>query len=425
MRVRLVRARNEGRAPARAGDGMRDRAASRDVRIGRQVACRRDDDDGSRGRPPAAQVPERDQRAPVEGHGRLAGVVPAEAHAHGGEPVFTELLERQERELPVHRHVQGDARGLLERARQAARDDDGEVSLDVDAVRGEHDDDLGVGGIQPAGELAHPGLRRPSEVGRTGRTRLGDGEVAVRGDAGEDEAGVGSDGRRVVGSHGATLPPAGDIAGSAVPCAAMGIEIRHVAVMGLMGAGKTTVGSAVAERLGWSFRDSDADIEASTGRTVRELGAEVGVPAMHDLEARQLLDALDDPVPSVVSAAASTIDVEACRRRLTGADVVVLWLRAEPATLAARFGSSPHRPWYGSDPATFLAEEATRRDPLFESVHPAVVDVDGLEKADVVAAALQALERAGLRVPAPGSAGMPDRPGALGRMDLQPHDDRV
>jgi shikimate kinase len=205
----------------------------------------------------------------------------------------------------------------------------------------------------------------------------------------------------------------------------MSIEIRHVAVMGLMGAGKTTVGSAVAERLGWSFRDSDADIEATTGRTVKELGAEIGVPAMHDLEARQLLDALDDATPSVVSAAASTIDVEACRRRLVGPDVVVLWLRAAPATLAARFGSSSHRPAYGPDPATFLASQAALRDPLYESVHPAVVDVDDLAKADVVAAALQALERAGLCVPAPRSAGTSDGPGGLGRMDLQPHDDRV
>lgn len=173
-------------------------------------------------------------------------------------------------------------------------------------------------------------------------------------------------------------------------------EIRHVAVVGLMGAGKSTVGSAIARALAWSFRDSDADIEATTGHTVKELGAEEGVPAMHELEARQLLAALDDPTPSIVSAAASTIDVEACRQRLVQPDVVVLWLRARPATLAARFGSSSHRPWYGSDPATFLADQAARRDPLYESLRPAIVDVDGLDAAAVVSVALDALEAAGL-----------------------------
>ena len=197
--------------------------------------------------------------------------------------------------------------------------------------------------------------------------------------------------------------------------------IRHVAVVGLMGAGKSTVGSALARALGWSFRDSDADIEATTGETVRELGAEVGVPAMHDLEARQLLAALDDVAPSVVSAAASTIDVEACRERLVEPDIAVLWLRAKPATLAARFGSSPHRPSYGPDPATFLADQAGRRYPLFETVRPAVVDVDGLDEGEVVAAAFRALERAGLPLSAPGPAtGTSQGPGGPGRMDLQP-----
>ena len=200
--------------------------------------------------------------------------------------------------------------------------------------------------------------------------------------------------------------------------------IRHVAVVGLMGAGKSTVGSAVATALGWSFRDSDADIEATTGHTVKELGAEEGIPAMHDLEARQLLAALDDPAPSVVSAAASTIDVEACRQRLGASDVVVLWLRAQPATLAARFGSSPHRPRYGTDPATFLADQAARRYPLYESVHPVTVDIDGRDEAAVVAAALLALERAGVPLPGPAPAGgVPRGPGDPGRMDLQHHHD--
>ena len=88
--------------------------------------------------------------------------------------------------------------------------------------------------------------------------------------------------------------------------------VRHVAVVGMMGSGKTTVGSLLATLLGWPLRDSDADVEAREGRTVRQLRDELGVDAMHGLESRQLLSALADPGPSVVCPAASVVDVGAC-----------------------------------------------------------------------------------------------------------------
>ena len=72
---------------------------------------------------------------------------------------------------------------------------------------------------------------------------------------------------------------------------AMG-PIEHVVVTGLMGAGKTTTGQMLAKRLRWGWRDSDIDIEASTGKTVRALRDSEGVDAMHRREAAQLLDAL-------------------------------------------------------------------------------------------------------------------------------------
>src|SRR5438046_697618 len=101
-------------------------------------------------------------------------------------------------------------------------------------------------------------------------------------------------------------------------------EIRHIVLVGLMGAGKTTVGRRLAGYLGWPWRDSDLDIEADTGSTVRELREGAGVDAMHALEAAQLLHALAETDPSVISAAASVVDSAVCRRALKKPGVRVI-----------------------------------------------------------------------------------------------------
>ena len=165
----------------------------------------------------------------------------------------------------------------------------------------------------------------------------------------------------------------------------------HVVVLGLMGAGKTTVGREIAARLRRPLRDSDADVEASTEATVRELRERIGVKAMHGLEARQLLDSLVDGTPNVIAAAASVIDDDVCRAALRAPGVASIWLRADPAFLAARFASSAHRPAYGPAPADFLADEAARRDALYLSVDPIVVDVEGRTPQEIADVALRAM----------------------------------
>jgi shikimate kinase len=182
----------------------------------------------------------------------------------------------------------------------------------------------------------------------------------------------------------------------------------YVVIVGLMGSGKTTVGRVLADRLNWPLRDSDAEIEAATGRTVRELRDELGVDEMHELEARQLLDALTVPGPAVVAPAASVIDVPACRDALRAPGVAVVFLTASPATAAARFLRGSHRPWYGADPATFLARQAAERYPRFRSVDPIELDTDGRTPTAVAHAALEALAERGLHHgPSPGTGGPP------------------
>ena len=144
---------------------------------------------------------------------------------------------------------------------------------------------------------------------------------------------------------------------------------RHIVVVGLMGSGKTTVGRALAAALGWRHRDSDAELGASHGRTARELADEIGVRRLHDLELRQLLDAVAASEPSVVSPAASIIDEPDGRAALAEPGVFVVWLRIDPTAAARRARPGDHRP--KPEP---LAAQAARRDPLFAAAADVAID---------------------------------------------------
>jgi shikimate kinase len=174
------------------------------------------------------------------------------------------------------------------------------------------------------------------------------------------------------------------------------ITTRHLVLVGLMGTGKTTTGRILAARLGWTLRDSDPEIEAMTGRTVKELRDELGTDPMHDLEARVLLNALADEGPDIVCAAASVVDREDCLEAMRADGVAVAWLTLSPATEAKRFTSGTHRPWYGDDPLAFLARQARERDPAFRSLDPVIVATDDREPEAVADAILEGLRERGI-----------------------------
>jgi shikimate kinase len=152
----------------------------------------------------------------------------------------------------------------------------------------------------------------------------------------------------------------------------------HLVIVGLMGSGKTTIGAAVAARLGRPHRDSDADLEARTGRSARDIAASDGVEALHAMELELLLEALAGAQASVVSAAASVIDVPGGRDALARPDIDVAWLRITATAAAARSGDGAHRPWHED-----LAVQAQRRDPLFAALADITLDASDHEAAIV------------------------------------------
>jgi len=164
----------------------------------------------------------------------------------------------------------------------------------------------------------------------------------------------------------------------------MNPAIRHIVLVGLMGSGKTTIGATLARSLGWPYRDSDAEIEARAGLTSRAIAARDGIEALHVLERDQLLEAVADPARSVVSAAASTIDDAFAREVMTDPAIRVVWLRGRPATLARRMNATDHRPDFGPDLESVIAEQAERREAGFRAVSEVVIDVDDLTPAQIV-----------------------------------------
>jgi shikimate kinase len=166
---------------------------------------------------------------------------------------------------------------------------------------------------------------------------------------------------------------------------------ERLLLIGMMGAGKSTVGRILADRLGWCFFDSDAQVEEATGTTVPKLFAERGEAAFRAEETRALRSAVSGTRPAVVSVAGGAV-LDPANRRLIEHSGTVVWLRARPGTLAERVGDGGGRPLLEDDPAASIERLDAVRRPLYQALADVVVDVDHLAPeavADQVLAAVR------------------------------------
>ena len=151
----------------------------------------------------------------------------------------------------------------------------------------------------------------------------------------------------------------------------------RILLVGMMGCGKTTTGEIVARRLGWDYRDSDADVEAMTGRTVPEIFAGSGEAAFRQAETEVLATACAGARPTVIAVAGGAV-LNAGNRQVIRQCGTVVWLRAEPHRLAERVGDGAGRPLLEGDKDEIMARLLTERAPHYAEVADAVIDVDHL-----------------------------------------------
>ena len=173
-----------------------------------------------------------------------------------------------------------------------------------------------------------------------------------------------------------------------------------IAIMvGAPGAGKTTVGQALADLLGVPFADTDALVEAAAGKPIPEIFFDDGEPVFRELEVAAIGGALGsfDGVLALGGGAVTSVSTRALLVAHGTAGGTVVWLDVDLPSAAKRVGLSRDRPILGVNPRAMLRQMLEVRAPLYAEVATATVPTGGREPDDVVAdvAAILQAPRAG------------------------------
>lgn len=146
---------------------------------------------------------------------------------------------------------------------------------------------------------------------------------------------------------------------------------RSIVLVGLMGAGKTTVGRRLARRLDLPFVDADAEIERAAGIGIAEIFERFGEARFREGERRMLARLVEQP-PCVIAAGGGAF-IDTHTRALILERCIAVWLDVDLDTLTERVSRRDHRPLLnGRDPRAVLVGLAAARNPIYAQAHIAV-----------------------------------------------------
>jgi shikimate kinase len=164
---------------------------------------------------------------------------------------------------------------------------------------------------------------------------------------------------------------------------------KTVVLVGLMGAGKSSIGRRLAHRLGLPFTDADTEIEVAAGTSIEEIFARHGEAAFRDGERRVIARLLDGPLQVLATGGGAYMDP--ATRALVRARGISIWLRASLDVLLARVGRRSNRPLLkAGEPRAVLERLIAERHPVYAEADIVVDSLDGTPDAtlDRVLAAL-------------------------------------
>ena len=141
---------------------------------------------------------------------------------------------------------------------------------------------------------------------------------------------------------------------------------RSIVLVGMMGAGKSTIGRRMAARLRLPFLDADIEIEAAAGMSIPDIFETHGEPHFRDGEARVIARLLDNG-PAVIATGGGAFMREETRARIRDR-AVSIWLKADADVIMKRVKRRADRPLLQTeDPAATVSRLLEAREPVYQT----------------------------------------------------------